>query len=567
MSYDSKYTGQQVEELLEKAGTALQSVPDEYVTETELEGKGYATTEAVNTSLAEKVDKVAGKQLTTEDFTTALKQKLEGLSNYDDTAINEAVNTLREDFDTLVSGDSTTAIKTFNEIIAFLSGIEDSESLDSIIASIEQQIAAKQDTIADLATIREGAAKGATAVQPSSLAKVATSGSYNDLSDKPTIPAAVTVDTTLSTTSTNPVQNKVVATGINAKYTKPSAGIPKSDLATAVQNSLGKAETALQTEQYKGTVTGVKINGTTNNPDANGLVDLGEISGGGESVQEVYVIDVNGEASEVYAGLKAAWDAGVKVYCVGSMGSAIPIIVEPTDDDAHTFMLMYSHIIPATINSAIAVITIFQITAESVTILGNGQFPIGGSSGGSSGGSGAYAEVSHGTNDTTFELTPNTFHVWDEVASLTLTLGAETSGVANEYLFQFTSGATATTLTLPSDLVWANGEALAPEANKTYQVSIVNGYAVYIAFELLPTNRITITNHNSSVTITSEYPVASDISVVMTYTDGDGTDRTESAPLYTGESSLDWIVNYNVSGAISIESITPSVDASYKYIF
>ena len=567
MSYNSKYTGQQVEELLEKAGTALQSVPDEYVTETELEGKGYATTEAVNTSLAEKVDKVAGKQLTTEDFTTALKQKLEGLSNYDDTAINEAVNTLREDFDTLVSGDSTTAIKTFNEIIAFLSGIEDSESLDSIIASIEQQIAAKQDTIADLATIREGAAKGATAVQPSSLAKVATSGSYNDLSDKPTIPAAVTVDTTLSTTSTNPVQNKVVATGINAKYTKPSAGIPKSDLATAVQNSLGKAETALQTEQYKGTVTGVKINGTTNNPDANGLVDLGEISGGGESVQEVYVIDVNGEASEVYAGLKAAWDAGVKVYCVGSMGSAIPIIVEPTDDDAHTFMLMYSHIIPATINSAIAVITIFQITAESVTILGNGQIPIGGSSGGSSGGSGAYAEVSHGTNDTTFELTPNTFHVWDEVASLTLTLGAETSGVANEYLFQFTSGATATTLTLPSDLVWANGEALAPEANKTYQVSIVNGYAVYIAFELLPTNRITITNHNSSVTITSEYPVASDISVVMTYTDGDGTDRTESAPLYTGESSLDWIVNYNVSGAISIESITPSVDASYKYIF
>ena len=528
---------------------------------------GYATKE----ELKNKVDKVAGKQLSTEDFTTLLKQKLDGLQNYDDTAITNALSDLQTAFNTLVSGDSTTAIKTFNEIIAFLSGIEDSESLDSIIASIEQQIAAKQDTIADLATIREGAGKGATAVQPSSLAKVATSGSYNDLSDKPTIPAAVTVDTTLSTTSTNPVQNKVVATGINAKYTKPSAGIPKSDLATAVQNSLGKAETALQTEQYKGTVTGVKINGTTNNPDANGLVDLGEISGGGESVQEVYVIDVNGEASEVYAGLKAAWDAGVKVYCVGSMGSAIPIIVEPTDDDAHTFMLMYSHIIPdevyATINSAIAVMTIFQITAESVTILGNGQIPIGGSSGGSSGGSGAYAEVSHGTNDTTFELTPNTFHVWDEVASLTLTLGAETSGVANEYLFQFTSGATATTLTLPSDLVWANGEALAPEANKTYQVSIVNGYAVYIAFEQLPTNRITITNHNSSVTITSEYPVASDISVVMTYTDEDGTDRTESAPLYTGKSSLDWIVNYNVSGAISIESITPSVDASYKYIF
>jgi hypothetical protein len=62
-------------------------------------------------------------------------------------------------------------------------------------------IANKQDAISDLATIRSGAAKGATAVQPEDvlgivneegfvtaedLAKVATSGSYSDLVDKPT---------------------------------------------------------------------------------------------------------------------------------------------------------------------------------------------------------------------------------------------------------------------------------------------------------------------------------------------------------------------------------------------
>lgn len=97
---------------------------------------------------------------------------------------------------------------------------------------------------------------------------------------------------------------------------------------------------------------------------------------------------------------------------------------------------------------------------------------------------GNYPLVSHGTADTTFVLTPNTMHIWAEVSAITLTLGTEESGKVNEYLFQFTSGATATTLTLPSDLVWANGEALAPEANKTYQVSIVNGYAVYSAFPL-----------------------------------------------------------------------------------
>ena len=91
--------------------------------------------------LSNKVDKETGKGLSTEDFTTALKTKLQSLSNYDDTTITNAINTLREDFDTLVSGDTTTAIKTFNEIIAFLNGVEDTESLEGIIASIEQQIA------------------------------------------------------------------------------------------------------------------------------------------------------------------------------------------------------------------------------------------------------------------------------------------------------------------------------------------------------------------------------------------------------------------------------------------
>ena len=50
-----------------------------------------------------------------------------------------------------------------------------------------------------------------------SLKPVATSGSYNDLTDKPAIPTAVTVDTALSGTSTNPVQNKVVKSAVDAK--------------------------------------------------------------------------------------------------------------------------------------------------------------------------------------------------------------------------------------------------------------------------------------------------------------------------------------------------------------
>ena len=163
-----------------------------------------------------KVDKVTGKQLSTEDFTTALKQKLEGLNNYNDTEIQAAVSSLQTQLNTLVSGNANDAINSFNEIIAFLDGIKDNQDLSSIIASIEQQIASKMDKV--------------------TLANVATSGSYNDLKDKPTIPSAVTESTVSGWGFTK-------NTGT---YSKPSTGIPKSDLASAVQTSLGKADTALQ---------------------------------------------------------------------------------------------------------------------------------------------------------------------------------------------------------------------------------------------------------------------------------------------------------------------------------
>lgn len=47
---------------------------------------------ALKTEVSEKVDKVTGKGLSTNDFTNALKSKLEGLSNYDDSTINTALS-------------------------------------------------------------------------------------------------------------------------------------------------------------------------------------------------------------------------------------------------------------------------------------------------------------------------------------------------------------------------------------------------------------------------------------------------------------------------------------------
>lgn len=64
---------------------------------------------------------------------------------------------------------------------------------------------------------------------------------YNDLTNKPSINnVTLTGDKSLSDLGA------ASAADVAAKYTKPSGGIPASDLASAVQTSLDKADTALQ---------------------------------------------------------------------------------------------------------------------------------------------------------------------------------------------------------------------------------------------------------------------------------------------------------------------------------
>lgn len=73
-------------------------------------------------------------------------------------------------------------------------------------------------------------------------------------------------------------------------------------------------------------------------------------------------------------------------------------------------------------------------------------------------------------------IEPNKYYKWGEVASLDITLGTPVSNYLNEYLFEFKSGATPTTLTLPETIKWATNNTI--DSNKTYQVSIVNNIGV-----------------------------------------------------------------------------------------
>lgn len=78
-------------------------------------------------------------------------------------------------------------------------------------------------------------------------------------------------------------------------------------------------------------------------------------------------------------------------------------------------------------------------------------------------------------------LTENTFYVFGEVSALTVTLATPAdANILNEYHFRFTSGSTATTLTLPNSVTMPSGFAV--EASKTYEISIVDNYGVYVAW-------------------------------------------------------------------------------------
>ncbi len=103
----------------------------------------------------------------------------------------------------------------------------------------------------------DGNVISSTYAKSASLATVATSGSYNDLSDKPTIPAAVTVDTSLSSTSTNAVQNKVIYSAINS-LGQDLQSLLNAKASTSVANTWTAVQTfntlAINTERFNSEV-------------------------------------------------------------------------------------------------------------------------------------------------------------------------------------------------------------------------------------------------------------------------------------------------------------------------
>lgn len=160
--------------------------PANYYNKTEVDGKLDLKADASNVYTKSEAD---GKFLT-EHQSLADYPTIETMN----TALGQKANV--SDIYTQTEIDNKLAAKADASNVYTKSEIDtQSETTAQALSNINTQLAAKANS-ADLAT-------------------VATSGSYNDLSDKPVIPEGAVVDAALSDTSENPVQNKVVKGAID----------------------------------------------------------------------------------------------------------------------------------------------------------------------------------------------------------------------------------------------------------------------------------------------------------------------------------------------------------------
>lgn len=145
------------------------------------------------------------------------------------------------------------------------------------------------------------------------------SGSYTDLSNKPTIPSKTSElqnDSGFLTQHQDisgkqdkaTLEEDVAAKGFTKNtgtYSKPADGIPKTDLSDAVQASLGKADTALQSAPV------TSVNGKTGEVSL-GAADVGAISSAAGSVGTTNIEDSSVNIAKLASNAKY-WDEEARI--------------------------------------------------------------------------------------------------------------------------------------------------------------------------------------------------------------------------------------------------------------
>ena len=90
---------------------------------------------------------------------------------------------------------------------------------------------------------------------------------------------------------------------------------------------------------------------------------------------------------------------------------------------------------------------------------------------------GATTIVNKSSSDTSQTLAENNFYIWPEMSALTITCPA----TGGPYAFRFTSGSTATTLTMTGITM---PDSFTVEANKVYEINVYQGYGLAASWEV-----------------------------------------------------------------------------------
>ena len=346
-------------------------------------------------------------------------------------------------------------------------------------------------------------------VTPEDLASVALSGSYNDLTDKPSI------------------------------YSKPSTGIPKSDLASTVQTSLDNAiQAPLTTTEDFGELptiqTPINVAGglivtamalfsqgtlsTSYNFDldksitTNGdkLVFRTDLMGEGVTHEVVFAEDLEGK-QDVISDLETIRSGAAKgatalqsyteqykgtITGVSANGTSVATSGVANIPAATTSKYGVTKLSSATnststtlaatssaVKAAYDLANSYKGTVTSVKINGTSYSPVSGvvdlGTIESGGGSSAYPTVS--TTASSISMSPNTYYKKTNVSNLTISLATPTdTSIVNEYIIEFDAFSN---ISLPTTLAWANNEVPTFKIGATYIISIVNNLAMVTEFQ------------------------------------------------------------------------------------
>ena len=238
----------------------------------------------INTAIANKVDKVSGKGLSTNDYTTTEKNKLSGIAS------GAEVN--QNAFSNIAVGSTTIAADTKTDTLTLVAGsnvtLTPDATNDKITIAAQDTVythptyTAKSSGLYKVTVDGTGHVSGTAAVAKADItalgipaqdttysAATTSAAGLMSASDKSKLDGIatgankITVDSALSSTSTNPVQNKVINTALSGKQatiTGAATTITSSNLTASralVSDTNGKVAVSAVTSTELGYLDGV----------------------------------------------------------------------------------------------------------------------------------------------------------------------------------------------------------------------------------------------------------------------------------------------------------------------